>query len=116
MLQVGNRWTLLGELDQAVDDGLSDADGIYRDGHAVGYGEVVHAITRDLNLRAKYDLDYTSIGDYERYSLGGNWFFTPFAELKFDYRWNSETPSLRNLGHLTAVKNNDAYVQLHVEF
>lgn len=115
-VQVGQRWTLLGELDQAVDDGLSDADGRYREGHAVAYAEAVHQVSRDLNLHAKYDLDYTSVGDYERYSLGGNWFFTPFAELKFDYRWNTETPSLRNPGHLAVTKNNDAYVQLHVEF
>ncbi len=115
-LQVGERWTLLGELDQAVDDGLTDADGQYRDGHAVAYGEVMHKVSRDLNLRAKYDLNYTAVGDYERYTLGGNWFFTPFAEVRFDYRWNTETPSRRNPGHLSVVKNNDAYVQLHFLF
>ena len=56
------------------------------------------------------------VGDYERYTLGGNWFFTPFAELKFDYRWNLETPSLKNPGHLAVAKNNDAYVQPHFLF
>lgn len=116
-LHLLKRVTLLGEVDTAVDDGRIPGNGeTYRDGHTVAYGEVNAAVTPRFNARIKYDLDYTVAGDVERYAIGGNYWLARFAELRFDYRFNAETPSRTNPGLLTAVDDNDAYVQLHVAF
>jgi hypothetical protein len=115
--QAGKYITLLGEVDQAVDNGIVPEDpNSHRIAHSVVYGEAVAAVLPTLNLRVKYDWDFRVEGDIERYTLGGNYWLARFAELRFDYRWNAETPSHKNPGLLTAVYDNDAYVQLHVAF
>ncbi len=116
-VHLAKRVTLLGEVDTAVDDAREPGNAnSFRDGHTVAYAEINTAVTPRLNARVKYDLDYTVAGDVERYSVGGNYWFARFAEVRFDYRFNVETPSRKNPGLLTSMRDNDGYVQLHVAF
>ncbi len=89
-----------------------------------GFGELNYALTRSVNLRARYDYlvtDRSSMravrdsATFTRFALEGEWVPVPFAELRWALRhidYNIDQP----MGLIKVDNENQAYLQFHFSY